>query len=82
MRFEYPSQRLQDWLSQRWVMLRGQQVDPAQIEWLMGPFGNVDVIGDQYVERLASAEDLLVERDTTSSGLLESITDLNLPPAE
>ncbi len=82
MRFEYPSQRLQDWLSQQWVMLRGQQVNPAHIEWLMGPFGNVDVIGDQYVQRLAGAEDLLVERDATSSGLLESITDLNLPPAD
>ena len=34
MRYAYPSQRPQDWLSQRWVMLRGRRVDLADVAWL------------------------------------------------
>ena len=44
----------------------------------MGPFGDVDVIGDRYVDRLAQAEDLVVERRTREAGLLQSIADLHL----
>ena len=62
MQFEYPSQRFQDWLSQRWVMWRGRRVTPDEIAWLLGPYGDVDVIADRYVERLAQDESLTVER--------------------
>lgn len=75
MRYAYPSQRLQDWLSQRWVMFRGRRIDLADVAWLAAPFGDVDVIADTYVERLASDEDLVVERDV-AAGLLASIRDL------
>jgi hypothetical protein len=78
MQFEYPSQRFQDWLSQRWVMWRGRQIDPDEHPWLMGPFGNVDVIGDRYVQRLADEEGLTVERCTSNAGLLDSIDQLDL----
>jgi len=37
-------------------------VDLADVAWLAAPFGDVDVIVDTYVERLAAAEDLVVER--------------------
>jgi hypothetical protein len=79
---EYRSQRFQDWVSQRWVMWRGRQVDPVEIPWLMGPFGDVDVIGDRYVAKLAKAEDLVVERKTSGVGLLQSIADLHLSPCD
>ena len=81
MEFQYPSQRLQDWLSQRWVMARGRRVDPREIAWLFGPFGDVDVIADHYIERLASEERLAVERDAHGAGLLDSIEDLLGPDA-
>jgi hypothetical protein len=80
--FQYPSQRFQDWLSQRWVMWRGSVIDPAEVGWLMGPFGDVDIISDRYVERLARSEDLVVERAARGAGLLESVDDLMLAPDE
>ncbi len=73
---EYPSQPLQDWLSQRWVMLCGRQIDPADFPWLMGPFGEVDVIGDAHIDRLARDENLRVERNSEGVGLLDSVNDL------
>jgi hypothetical protein len=75
MHYAYPSQRLQDWLSQCWVMFRGQPVDLADVAWLAAPFGDVDVIADTYVERLAADEDLVVERNATA-GLLPSMREL------
>lgn len=76
MQFEYPSQRFQDWLSQRWVMWRGRQINPDEYPWLMGPFGNVDVIGDHYIEQLAAKENLTVERPEQNAGLLSSFEEV------
>src|ERR1051325_6776129 len=76
MRFQYPSQRLQDWLSQLWVMWRGRRVEPGQIAWLFGPFGDVDVIADHYIERLACEESLQVERRAEGVGLLDSMEEM------
>lgn len=75
MRYAYPSQRLQDWLAQCWVMLWGRRIELADAAWLAAPFGEVDVIADAYVERLAADENLVVERDATA-GILESMRDL------
>ena len=62
MHFAYPSQRIQDWLSQQWCILTGRKVDPVDIAWLMGPYGNVDVIEERYVDVLAdTAESALNE---------------------
>lgn len=67
--FDYPSQRLQDYLSQRWVMAFGRRVNPADIGWLIGPFGDVDIIADHFIDRLARDENLTVERNVESGGL-------------
>jgi hypothetical protein len=75
MPFQYPSQRLQDWLSQLWVMARGRRITPAEASWLMAPFGDVDIIADHYIQRLARDESLTVER-CSAGGLLESARDL------
>ncbi len=82
VRFAYPSQRFQDWLSQQWVILCGQRIDPDNTPWLMGPFGNVDTIADDFVARLASDEHLEVERDVKTGGLLPSMRDLALPESD
>lgn len=79
--FDYPSQRLQDYLSQRWVMMRGRQINPRDTSWLMGPFGEVDRIGDVYVQRLADEENLVVERHTSGAGLMDSFDALALDVA-
>jgi len=76
MRFQYQSQRLQDWLSQLWVMWRGRRVDQGAIAWLFGPYGDVDVIADHYIERLAREESLEVERRAEGVGLLDSMEDM------
>lgn len=82
MRFAYPSQRIQDWLSQQWVIWRGRQINPAELPWLMGPFGNTDSISDDFVKELAVAEKLIVERNVKTQGLLPSIDVLELPHSD
>jgi hypothetical protein len=82
MRFAYPSQRIQDWLSQQWVIFRGQRIDPDKIPWLMGPFGNVDAIGDDFIGKLASDENLTIERDVKAGGILASMRDLGLEQSD
>jgi hypothetical protein len=81
MQFEYPSQRLQDYLSQRWVQWRGRRVEPRDIDWLMGPYGEVDAIADHYIQRLADEEDLTIERHATGAGLLDSADAFGLDAA-
>ena len=82
MNFAYPSQRFQDWLSQQWCISRGQKIDVEQESWLVGPFGNSDFIADDFIEKLANDEDLLIERNVKGEGLLTSIKDLNLREAD
>lgn len=62
MAFAYPSQRLQDWLSQQWVIALGRSIEPQAVPWLAAPYGMVDTIGDSYLERLAASEGLIIER--------------------
>lgn len=83
--FAYPSQRLQDWLSQRWVMALGRRIEPAALPWLTGPYGMVDTIGDTYLEQLAANEGLVVERGASrsevDSGLFLDLDELGLDAA-
>jgi hypothetical protein len=39
---------LADWITQRWVQLTGRLVNLDQDEWLNGPIGNTDMIGESY----------------------------------
>ncbi|MDA0990985.1 MAG: hypothetical protein O3A51_09565 [Verrucomicrobia bacterium] len=78
MTFAYPSQRLQDWLSQQWCICTGRRIDPDACRWLMGPYGNVDVIEDRYVDGLAAADGLVVRKNEAGFGLLPSMDVLNL----
>lgn len=82
MTFSYPSQRFQDWLSQCWCIATGRRVDPKEIEWLMGPFGNVDVIEDRYVSGIAEREGLVLEKNEPGFGIIDSMDVLEIPPEE
>ena len=82
VRFAYPSQRIQDWLSQQWCIWRGRRFDPQADAWLAGPYGQVDAIGDAFIDGLATAEGLVVQRNVREAGLLQSIDALGLGHAE
>ena len=79
MQFAYPSQRFQDWVSQGWCIATGRRIDPGEIPWLMGPFGNVDVIEDRYVAGIAQAEGLTLVKNRPGSGIINSMDALALP---
>lgn len=69
MNYAFPGQKLQDWLTQQWVIFRGKKIDPNENEWLVGPFGNVGVIGEEYISQLAEKENLIVVRNA-KAGLI------------
>lgn len=81
MLFDYPSQRLQDWLGQKWVTATGRRFQPGEAAWLAGPFGECDVVGDAYVERFAADAGLTVERGADRAGLVDSADAFGLDPA-
>lgn len=77
-----PIQKFQDWFTQQWVILWGKKIDPEEVDWLMGPFGQVNGIGEEFIDQLAQKENLIVNRDTKSTGLIPSMEALNLPETE
>lgn len=80
MQFSYPSQRFQDWVSQCCCIATGRRVEPSEIPWLMGPFGNVDVIEDRYVSQIAEAESLTLLKNEPGSGIVDSMEVFELAP--
>ncbi|RYD50812.1 MAG: hypothetical protein EOP52_12540 [Sphingobacteriales bacterium] len=82
MRFAYTKQSFQDWFTQQWVIFRGSKTTPAEVPWLAGPFGDLNGIGADFITRLAAREQLTVERNPPSGGLLSSMRQLELTEAE
>ena len=78
MRFAYPMQKFQDWMTQQWVILRGIKIKPEDFPWLMGPFGNLDAIGEDFIIRFAEKENLIIEKDSKAKGIIPSMLKLNL----
>lgn len=76
--FAYPFQKLQDWITQQWVIFFGRKFDPKLEDWLIGPFGELGSIGNVFFERLARREGLQVNRNVSSRGIIASIEKLNL----
>ncbi len=81
MRLAYPMQKTQDWLTQQWVIFRGRKIDPNDFPWLMGPFGNLDAIGEDFIHRFAEKENLIIEKDA-GKGIIPSMDKLNLSEME
>ncbi|PHR44775.1 MAG: hypothetical protein COA32_14250 [Fluviicola sp.] len=82
MSLAYPLQRFQDWFTQQWVILWGRKIDPKKVPWLAGPFGDLDGIGDRFINQLAEKENLVIERNSRLNGLLPSIKLLELSDIE
>lgn len=75
-------QKFQDWFTQQWVILWGNKINPVEYEWLIGPFGELNGIGEDFIYQLASKENLTIVRNSISKGLLQSISSLNLTENE
>jgi hypothetical protein len=75
-------QRLQDWLTQFWVLQFGQQIEPNTNDWLLGPFGSSDQIGPHFISEITERENLERAPKNQEAGLLSSIHDLKLSAAE
>lgn len=82
MSLAYPKQKFQDWFTQQWAIFWGKQIDLKNEAWLLGPFGELGIIADDFVAQLAKKEGLTIERNTTSQGLISSIRKLNLSEIE
>lgn len=82
MSLAYPLQKFQDWFTQQWVIVWGRKIEPKNVPWLIGPFGNLNGIGENFIHQLAEKENLVIVRDSPSSGLLSSINELNLSEVE
>lgn len=82
MSLAFPKQKLQDWFTQQWAIFWGIKIDPTQYSWLVGPFGNLNSIGEDFIDQLAIKENLIVQREVNSHGLIPSIEILNLSESE
>lgn len=71
-------QKFQDWLTQQWVILRGKKIKPEDFPWLMGPFGNLDAIGEDFIHQFAVKENLIIKKDSIAKGIIPSMQKLNL----
>lgn len=82
MEFALSKQKIQDWITQQWVILSGKKIDYKDYNWLLEPFGNTNGIGEKFITQLATNECLEINKAKKSKGLLESIHQLNLSPSE
>ncbi len=82
MNLAYPLQKFQDWFTQQWVILSGRKINPSDYPWLIGPFGELNGIGETFIHQLAEKENLSINRNSLSKGLLDSISTLNLSENE
>lgn len=82
MGLAYPMQKFQDWFTQQWAIIWGRKIDPKDFPWLIGPFGNLNGIGEEFIQQLAETENLIIERDVKSQGLIPSMDMLNLSETE
>lgn len=82
MRFAYPMQKFQDWVTQQWVIFRGRKIKPEDFPWLMGPFGNLDAIGEDFIHQFAEKKNLIIEKNSALKGIIPSMKKLNLSEYE
>lgn len=82
MALAIPMQKLQDWLTQQWVIIRGRRINENDHRWLLGPFGSIGGIGETFVAQLAEKEGLTVFRNNASTGLISSIRNLGISDQE
>ncbi|CAM4155203.1 MULTISPECIES: hypothetical protein [Flavobacterium] len=75
-------QNFQDWITQQWVILFGKKIIPNQNEWLLGPFGKTNGIGQKFIKQLMLNESLEVDTSKYERGILQSIKQLKFSKNE
>jgi hypothetical protein len=73
---------IQDKITQYWVKTTGRKINPETDEWLIGPIGDEEIIGDQFIRNLVQNEHLNYSSNTPNTGLLENISDLDFTQNE
>lgn len=81
MQYASFKQNIQDWITQEWVILFGKKITSSQEQWLLGPFGETNGIGEKFIKQLIIKEGLEIDHKK-DKGLLESIYQLNLSNKE
>ncbi|MDX8554211.1 hypothetical protein MK851_11330 [Tenacibaculum sp. 1B UA] len=82
MGFAFIKQNFQDWVTQQWVIVSGKKINSKEYEWLLGPFGNTNGIGEKFIKQLEKNENLEICKSELSKGLITSINQLKLPTTE
>ena len=82
MNLAFKNQKFQDWFTQQWVILCGRKINPIEYSWLIGHFGELNGIGEDFIYQLSEKENLRIIRNSKSKGLLQSISNLNLTENE
>ena len=78
MALAYPVQRLQDWITQQWVIVFGRKFEKEKYPWLMGPFGSLNIVGENFIQQLATKENLTIEKAKPDCGLINNLEQLDL----
>lgn len=71
-----------DKTTQLWVKISGRKIDPNKENWLIGPIGDTDLIGEKFIDRLAKEENLEKSSNKPDYGLFENISNLGLTETE
>ena len=59
MNLAYTMQKFQDWFTQQWVILTGQKINLTNENSLSGPFGELNGIGEEFINQLAEKTEYL-----------------------
>ena len=78
MSWAFTMQNFQDWFTQQWAIIWGRKINPENTSWLMGPFGELNGIGENFIYQLVEKENLILKRNSNSKGLLHSFESLEL----
>lgn len=81
MSVPHRKQKIQDRITQQWVILFGKKINTKEDNWLLGPFAETNAIGLKLVHQLAEKEQLIIE-SRENAGLLQSTHQLNLSESE
>lgn len=73
---------IQDKVTQYWVKFTGKKIDIETEKWLIGPIGDEDIIENKFIEKLIKNDNLEYNSNTSNSGLLESMLELDFSQEE
>ena len=66
MNVAYTMQKFQDWFTQQWIIIWGRKINPSEYSWLIGPLGELNGIGETFINQLAEKENLVIKRNSSS----------------